>query len=417
MTRLKPTLNICILDPLHEGSHAHWAKGVQQMWKQQGHKVELRTLPGRHWKWRMHGAATTWALEIRREASLEGDRDTPDLIITTDMCDAAQLRGLLPPAWSSATFIVYFHENQLTFPWSTFDDDASNGRSHTYGYINITSALAADAVWFNSKHHRDVFLIAAEAFVGRLPKPRPVEVAKTILDKSSILPIGFNLPNPPSLSDSTSEVSASLANSVLQTKADDQAGSTLALNLPAELKPAKPPLVIWNHRWSDDKGTQAFAAFARCVVSEDIPAQFAFLGRAPERLPDEWNGLKDDLGSRCIHWGYVEDETNYHAWLERADIAPIHPRQEYFGISIMEAMASGTIPWVPEAHAYVETMPRGHRFLSSSEWVKSLAERAYDHWPLTADDYRRHAGTFTWSALTKRYDDAMLQALERRKPI
>ncbi len=407
MTRLKTTLTICILDPLHEGSHAHWAKGVKHMWEQQGHRVHLKTMPGRHWKWRMHGAATTWALEIRQECQrdmhleerAQHGVDVPDVIVTTDMCDTAQLRGLLPSAWSHATFIVYFHENQLTFPWSPTDDDPNNGRSHTYGYINITSALAADAVWFNSQHHREVFLSAVEEFVQTLPKPRPRNVQQLIVAKSCVLPIGFNSPIHDALGGASREVTASDWPSSFQRPSSSNV-----------------PVILWNHRWSDDKGTRAFAEFAQHVVSEDIPAQFAILGRAPERLPDGWHQLKDILGSRCVHWGFVEDEDMYRAWLERADIAPIQPRQEYFGISILEAMASGTIPWVPESHAYVETMPSGHRYLPSTEWVPALKERAHEHWPLTADDYRKHALTFLWNALAPRYDEALLRARKNRQP-
>ena len=46
-----------LLDPYHTGSHAHWAKGMQKHLSQiRGTAVELWTMPGRHWKWRMHGA-------------------------------------------------------------------------------------------------------------------------------------------------------------------------------------------------------------------------------------------------------------------------------------------------------------------------------------------------------------------------
>ena len=32
------------------------------------------------------------------------------------------------------------------------------GLHHTYQFINIQSAVAADWVWFNSSYHRDVFI-------------------------------------------------------------------------------------------------------------------------------------------------------------------------------------------------------------------------------------------------------------------
>ena len=51
-----------LLDPYHTGSHAHWAKGMQKHLSQiPGTAVELWTMPGRHWKWRMHGAGGEFA--------------------------------------------------------------------------------------------------------------------------------------------------------------------------------------------------------------------------------------------------------------------------------------------------------------------------------------------------------------------
>ena len=65
-----------------------------------------------------------------------------------------------------------FTRNQLTFPWSPTDKDPQLGRDLAYSYINVSSALAADQVWFNSAHHRDVFLKAVDLWMSKMPKPR-----------------------------------------------------------------------------------------------------------------------------------------------------------------------------------------------------------------------------------------------------
>ena len=97
---------------------------------------------------------------------------SPDVLLTTDMCDLAQLKGLLPASWHDVKCVVMFHENQLTFPWSPTDQDPDLGRDLAYSYINVSSALAADQVWFNSAHHRDVFLKAVDLWMSKMPKPR-----------------------------------------------------------------------------------------------------------------------------------------------------------------------------------------------------------------------------------------------------
>ncbi|MCH6560361.1 DUF3524 domain-containing protein, partial [candidate division KSB1 bacterium] len=45
-------MNILILEPYFTGSHKAWAQGYQ---KQSKHRVEILSLPGNFWKWRMHG--------------------------------------------------------------------------------------------------------------------------------------------------------------------------------------------------------------------------------------------------------------------------------------------------------------------------------------------------------------------------
>jgi len=51
-------MRITIVEPYCGGSHAAWAKEYAAC---SAHKVELLTLPGRNWKWRMHGGAVTLA--------------------------------------------------------------------------------------------------------------------------------------------------------------------------------------------------------------------------------------------------------------------------------------------------------------------------------------------------------------------
>ena len=34
----------------------------------------------------------------------------------------------------------------------------TNGRDNTYAFMNLTTALASDQVWFNSVHHRERLL-------------------------------------------------------------------------------------------------------------------------------------------------------------------------------------------------------------------------------------------------------------------
>ncbi len=107
-------MNILLVEPFFEGSHAAWAEGYQ---RHSRHRVELLTLTGRFWKWRMHGGAVTLAQRF-----LESDF-CPDRILASDMCDLGTFLALTRERTARLPTAVYFHENQLSYPWSPDDPD------------------------------------------------------------------------------------------------------------------------------------------------------------------------------------------------------------------------------------------------------------------------------------------------------
>ena len=68
----------------------------------------------------------------------------PDLIISTDMLDLTTFLSLTRSKTADIPIVLYFHENQITYPWSSNDRDVMEKRDIHYGFINIASALAAD---------------------------------------------------------------------------------------------------------------------------------------------------------------------------------------------------------------------------------------------------------------------------------
>ena len=74
-----------------------------------GLTVEVFSLPGRHWKWRMHAAALTLVARMEEAGLFEAGVDA---YIVTDMLDVGQFRSALPPAERSKPVVLYFHENQ-----------------------------------------------------------------------------------------------------------------------------------------------------------------------------------------------------------------------------------------------------------------------------------------------------------------
>src|SRR5262245_22045491 len=150
---------VLFLDPYHGPSHAALSRTLQARSR---HQVTLLTLPPRKWKWRMRGAAL--ALEGPARAL-----PPPDLLIVTDMLNLPETLALLRDHWGARLpVILYFHENQLTYPVSGGDE-----RDLHFGLVNIHSALSADLVLFNSRFHLEDFLGAVPKVLRQMPDERP----------------------------------------------------------------------------------------------------------------------------------------------------------------------------------------------------------------------------------------------------
>lgn len=279
-------------------------------------------MPGVHWKWRMHGAAAHFARSI--ENTFQAHQI--DRILTTDMMDVAQFRGLLPPQFRHIPVLIYMHENQLNYPWSATDRDVPLQRDQHYAYINFSSVLAADGVAFNSFYHQRAFLNALPGFLQSFPDFNLNETLDKINRKCTVLPLSLSLPN-----DWTSE----------QNQAD-------------------PPLILWNHRWEYDKQPEAFFALLERVKAAGIPFRLAVLGKSNPKYPKIFDEARNTFKEEMVHWGFVESRNHYFHWLKQAQFLPVTSIQDFFGGSIVEAISYGAMPLLPNRLAYPEHVP--------SEW-------------------------------------------------
>jgi glycosyltransferase involved in cell wall biosynthesis len=222
-------MNIVLLEPFYTGSHASWAEGLAAHSR---HRVEILKLSGSHWKWRMHGGAVTLA-----ERFLEGGY-RPDLLLATDMLDMGAFLALTRKVTAGIPTATYFHENQLTYPWSPKDRDKRRAWDRHYSFINFVSALTSDRVFFNSRYHMNSFLEALPVFLRQFPDHQELDQVAVIRRKCEVLPLGFDL------------------NSL------DAAGDRQAAGGAKNPR----PLVLWNHRWEYDKNPGDFFAALRVVA-------------------------------------------------------------------------------------------------------------------------------------------------------
>jgi glycosyltransferase involved in cell wall biosynthesis len=371
-------MKILLLEPFFTGSHQRWAEEYQQ---HSQHEVELLSLRGRHWKWRMQGGAAALAKHFSAKAGW------PDLLLATDMLHLPAFLGLTRQHTARLPVALYFHENQITYPWSPDDPDPDLGRDHQYGYINYLSALAADAIFFNSDYHRASFLSALPGFLRQFPDARGLDTVPAIAEKSEVLPLGLDL-------------------------------RKLETERPADKPPY--PTLLWNHRWEYDKNPDLFFQALFRLKEEGIDFRLIVLGEGYRNAPPIFAEAKQRLADELLHWGYAESQEAYAQWLWVADILPVTSRQDFFGGSVVEAMYCGCFPILPRRLAYTEHVPEALHpacFYEKDEAFYPLLRKTLVQWPqlpqatVTSDFVAR----YDWSILAGQYDKRLARV--SNKPI
>ncbi len=311
---MQENLNVAVLEPYYGGSHAAFIDALKLRSR---HKMTVLTLPARKWKWRMRGAAIWLAREAAEWMPGSGGRKI-DVILCSDMLSVADLRALLPPNQRNIPIVCYFHENQLTYPIPN-----ERERDYQYGMTNITSCLAAEAVWFNSRFHLEDFLVAVGRLLAKMPDYVPNGVVSEIRSKSDVLP-------PPVLADRVDRPSTPTDRSLT---------------------------ILWCHRWEYDKNPEPFFDTLMRLDEEGCAFDLVLLGEQFRAAPRVFADVLDRLRSHIVHAGYIPDRAEYLSHLARCDVVVSTAIQENFGIAVVEAILAGCQPLLPNRLAYPELIP------------------------------------------------------------
>ncbi len=309
-------MKILTLEPYYGGSHRAFLDGWQ---KHSGHDFSLLTLPPSKWKWRMRHAAISFAQQVN-ELVRHGDQW--DILFCSDMLNLAEFGGLVDESIRLLPKVVYFHENQLTYPVQVEFE-----RDYQYCMTNITTAMAADAVWFNSAFHRDEFLEAIEKFLKRMPDYQPTEVIEQICAKSSVHPPGIN------------PAKRGLVCSVAKT------GCTCT-------RFAAPVRILWAARWEHDKNPEDFFAAMKTLKVNELDFRLNIIGEQFRERPEVFDWAKAYFADHIDRWGYQSSRSEYEAALAESDIVVSTANHEFFGIGMLEAIAAGCYPILPNRLSY-----------------------------------------------------------------
>ena len=378
-------MDILLVEPYFTGSHAAWADSYVRVSR---HNVEILSMEGRNWKWRMRGGAVTLAKRF-----MEMDF-TPELILTTDMLDLAAFCSLTRAVTAKVPAAVYFHENQFTYPASPKERARPGGRHSHYGFINYTTALAADHVFFNSSFHKDSFLGALSGYLSGKPDHNEADSVALIGDKSSVLYPGMELKR---------------------------------LKARAPLTPALSPkgrggmpLILWNHRWEYDKNAAEFFEALYLLKEKGIDFEVAILGESFGRAPEEFASARERLGDRVVHFGYASDLDTYASWLARADLLPVTSHHDFFGCSVVEAIHMGCTPLLPDRLVYPEHIPvslrKRYLYHGFDDLVDKLTRAVTNVEAYRDESLAAFVARYDWDELGPVYDSAMERAVGAKVP-
>ena len=359
-------MQVLFLEAFFGGSHRAFAEGLR---RHSRHRIELITLPDRFWKWRMRGAALHMAPRLP-------PTEHYDLMLATNLLSLADLRTLMAP-WHLPA-VVYFHENQLTYPTA-----ANDLRDVHFGFTDITTALAADQVWFNSGSHRDAFLSALPTFIRQMPDARPSWITAAIRRKTAVLHPGCDFPA--ELDNPSSPVSET----------------------------GQPPLIIWNHRWEFDKNPEAFFESLYELAGQDLAFEVALLGECFQDYPKCFLKARDRLGKRIVQFGFAPSRDDYRQWLKRGSIVISTALQENFGFAVVEAIRFGCLPLLPRRLSYPEIIPaRFHDlclYTDATDLVGKLRHLLGQHQNYHAEKKSLQAAMarYAWEERINEFDDRL----------
>ena len=358
-------MNILLLSAYDAKSHQYWRKGLVEHISQFNWTV--LTLPPRFFNWRIRGNGLYWSQQKQHILAAGYD-----LIFATSMVDLATLRGLVPEL-SDTPSILYFHENQFAYPSS----DQQYGSIEAQ-MVSLYSALCASRLVFNSQYNRESFISGLGELLKRLPDYVPSGVCERILRKSDVI----SVPLMPGVYD-----------------CDRQ-----------PLSQENGLSIVWNHRWEYDKGPDRLLTFIR-KLPEALNIKFHIVGQQFKRCPQEMNEIKGLLESRnwLSSWGFIEFEQDYYSLLRQGDIVLSTSVHDFQGLSILEGMAAGIVPLVPDRLAYRDFVPELFRYKSDLQNIELEAVHAVNKLlelcssTLNADLATRSVAHLSWSRMKEKY--------------
>lgn len=376
-----------ILSAYDAGSHRYWRKGLEE--KLDNINWTVLTLPARYFNWRIRGNPISFIEQYHSELSCEYD-----FVIATSMVDLATLRGLIP-SLAGTPSLIYFHENQFEYPQSD--------KQHTSiepQMVNLYSSLAADQLIFNSEFNRSSFFKGCDELMAKLPDYTFKDLSKRLLKKSSVIPVPI----------------ADELFSITELRAVNTESSAVN-NIENSSEKDRAIKLIWNHRWEYDKGPDRLWYFLKELELRGIAFEINIVGEKFRHVPSEFTLIKEHFSNQLNYFGYIDDVNDYWSLLSGCDVVLSTAIHEFQGVAVMEAVAAGCLPLVPDRLSYKELINDQYRYISYLNSPEEESISAVDTL-LTmrlqiegSNTLREEFKQYSWSSLIGRYQKSINKLL------
>jgi glycosyltransferase involved in cell wall biosynthesis len=358
-----PPTHVILVEPFGCGSHLHLLCWLPSVLGAEA-VVQTLTLPGKKWHWRLR-AGSTWAAQHIPPLPPHA-RAT---LCVSSMLNLAEVLALRPDL-AAARKVVYMHENQLAYPAQAHPPPAASSSAapagappaaaekapmdFQFGWAQVLSCLCADVVAWNSAFNRDSFLAALPAHCRTMPDKAQRPDAAAIVARIRARSVVAYLPV-------DAVIGASGGGAAAAAEAAGAASAPTPPAIPAPPLPSAPTgrlRIGWNHRWEYDKDPAAFFDALAWLQGKGLQFEVVVLGESFAEVPPAFPAAHAALSSagRVAHWGFAPDRASYTALLASCDVVVSTALHEFFGVSILEAVAAGCFPLCPARLAFPELL-------------------------------------------------------------
>ena len=309
---------VLLISAYDAASHRYWRESLVAQFPE--HQWQQVYLPSRFFSWRQAGHVLS--LQHSHEQQLQ---QKYDLVIATSMTNMALLKGIYPHL-ANVPSCLYFHENQFAYP---VNDGDTERNQQLFQLNSIYSALSADQLMFNSVYNRQTWLAGVDALMQKMPDLKANNLSSQFKHKSTILPVPIPMDC-----------------------------------VPVDKLHRRPLTLVWNHRWEFDKGIEQLLWFLRILQEQGTEFKIHIIGQVFRQQPQAFEQIQSEFRAQIGHWGYLPERQEYIQVLQQSDVVISTALHEFQGLAVMEAVACGCVPLVPDRLAYQEYYPSDCRYPS-----------------------------------------------------